>query len=300
VQLPDPVYLAIPGFILLLGAEMLYGRIRGKVQFKTRDTMASLAMGIGSLVAGAAFGFIFLAFAGAVRPYRIADIGWSWSAIAACFVLDDMLYYWWHRAAHRVRWLWAAHVNHHSSQHYNLSTALRQPWTDAFTPGLLFKAPLIILGFPLGMMAFVSGVNLVYQYWIHTEAVGRMPRAFEWLMNTPSHHRVHHATNPRYLDTNYAGVFIVWDRLFGTFAAEEASDPPHYGIVTNLTSFNPLVIAFHEWRAMGRDFLRARSLREIAGALLAPPGWRPDGLGQTTDVIKAHWAVEHRDRDFAA
>ncbi len=300
MHLPDPVYLAIPGFILLLAAEMAYGRLRGKVRFETRDTAASLTMGIGSLVTGAAFGFIFLAFAGALRPYRVADIGWSWTAIAVCFVLDDMLYYWWHRAAHRVRWLWAAHVNHHSSQHYNLSTALRQPWTSAFTPGLLFKAPLIVLGFPLGMMAFVSGANLVYQYWIHTEAIGRMPRAFEWLMNTPSHHRVHHATNPRYLDTNYAGVFIIWDRMFGTFVAEDATDPPQYGIVKNLASFNPLVIAFHEWLAMGRDLIRVRSPREVAGLLLAPPGWRPDGPGETTDAIKARWTAERRRRGLAA
>ena len=300
MQLPNPVYLAIPGFILLLAAEMLYGRRSGKVHFEARDTAASLAMGIGSLGTGVAFGFIFLAYAGTVRPYRVADIGWSWSAIAICFVLDDMLYYWWHRTAHRVRWLWAAHVNHHSSKRYNLSTALRQPWTSAFTPGLIFKTPLIILGFPLGMMAFVSGANLVYQYWIHTEAIGRMPRAFEWLMNTPSHHRAHHATNPRYLDTNYAGVFIIWDRVFGTFVAEDATDPPRYGIVKNLASFDPLAIAFHEWLAMGRDLLRARSPRDVAGILLAPPGWQPDGQGETTDAIKARWTAERRGSGPAA
>lgn len=291
MTLPSPVELATPGFILLVVAEMIFARFAGRARYEVRDTASSLAMGFGSVVAGAAFAFVFLAVAGALRPYRIADIGWSWSAIAVCFVLDDFLFYWWHRAAHRIRWLWANHVSHHSSQHYNLSTALRQPWTDVLTPGLLFKMPLVLLGFPIPMMAFAGGVNLVYQFWIHTEAVGRLPRTVEWLMNTPSHHRVHHATNARYLDANYAGVFIVWDRLFGSFAAEEASDPPRYGIVKNLMTFNPLKVAFHEWVAIARDLVRARSARAFAGYLFGPPGWSPDGDGETTDAIKARWAA---------
>lgn len=291
MTLPNPTQLATPAFILLVIAEMFFARSSGRARYEARDTATSLAMGFGSVVAGAASVFVFLAVAAAFRPYRLADIGWSWSAIAVCFVLDDFLFYWWHRAAHRIRWLWANHVSHHSSQHYNLSTALRQPWTDVLTPGLLFKMPLVLLGFPISMMAFAGGLNLVYQFWIHTEAVGKMPRTFEWLMNTPSHHRVHHATNARYLDANYAGVFIVWDRLFGSFVAEEANDPPRYGIVKNLMTFNPLKVAFHEWIAIARDLARACSLRAFTGYLFCPPGWSPDGDGETTDAIKTRWAA---------
>jgi len=288
---PNPTEVATPAFIVLVIAEMLAARYLRRGQYEARDTATSLMMGFGSTITGAMFAFVFVAFAGFVWKFRIATIGWSWAALAACFVLDDLAYYWWHRASHRVRWLWADHVQHHSSQHYNLSTALRQPWTGALTPGLLFRAPLILMGFPLPMIAFVHGVNLVYQFWIHTEAIGRLPRWFEAVMNTPSHHRVHHAVNARYLDANYAGVFIVWDRMFGSFVAETTNDPPRYGIVGNLASFNPLKVALHGWVSLAGDLLRAHSLREAALYLFAPPGWSPDDSRDTSDKIKARWAA---------
>lgn len=290
MNLPNPTEIATPTFIVLVVAEMLFARVTGRAHFEPRDTATSLVMGFGSVIAGAAFAFVFVGFANALAPYRIADLGWTWPVFVAALVLDDLAYYWWHRASHRVRWLWADHVQHHSSQHYNLTTALRQPVTGAFTPGLLFRAPLIVLGFPLPVIAFVHGINLVYQFWIHTEAIARCPAWFEAMMNTPSHHRVHHATNPRYLDSNYAGIFIVWDRLFGTFAAEEANDPPRYGIVKNLGTFNPLKVALHEWVGLMSDIGRAKGLREIAGFIFAPPGWSPDGSRETSDSIKANWA----------
>jgi sterol desaturase/sphingolipid hydroxylase (fatty acid hydroxylase superfamily) len=189
-----------------------------------------------------------------------------------------------------VRWLWADHVNHHSSQHYNLSTALRQPWFGVLAlPGFLFLVPLILIGFPLEMIAFVHGLNLVYQFWIHTETIGRFPRWIEAVMNTPSHHRVHHATNARYLDANYAGVLIVWDRMFGSFVEETQEDPPRYGIVGNIASFNPLKVATHGWVALGSDLAKSRSPREFVLYLFAPPGWSPDGSRDTSDTIKARW-----------
>lgn len=288
----DPVALAVPGFIVLVIAEMLFVRFTGRGRFEVRDTAASLAMGLGSTIVGAAFAFVFIGFARLVQPYALFDIAWSWPAAAACFVLDDLRYYWWHRASHRVRWLWADHVNHHSSQHYNLSTALRQPWFGVLAlPGLLFVAPLILIGFPLEMIVFVHGLNLVYQFWIHTEAVQRFPRWFEAVMNTPSHHRVHHAVNARYLDANYAGVLIVWDRMFGSFVAERADDPPRYGIVSNIASYNPIRIALHGWVALVHDLARARTPREFLSFLFAPPGWSPDGSRDTSETIKARWAA---------
>jgi sterol desaturase/sphingolipid hydroxylase (fatty acid hydroxylase superfamily) len=270
----DPVQLATPVFIALVIAEMIWARLNGRLRYEPRDTAASLLMGFGSVVAGGLFAFLFVWLAAALHSWRLIDIGWSWPAVAICFILDDFRYYWFHRASHRVRWLWASHVNHHSSQHYNLSTALRQSWTGSLTPELLFKAPLLVIGFPLPMILFVTGINLVYQFWIHTEAIDRLPAPLEWLFNTPSHHRVHHATNANYLDSNYAGVFIIWDRMFASFVPEDGRDPPHYGIVKNLNTFNPLKIAFHEWLGIARDLVQARSWREAGSYLLAPPRWR--------------------------
>jgi len=287
----DPVQLATPAFAVLVIAEMVFVRFTGRGRFEVKDTAASLMMGLGSVIVGALFAFLFVGFARLIMPFALFPIGWSWWAVVLCFVADDLRYYWWHRASHRVRWLWADHVNHHSSQHYNLSTALRQPWGGVLAlPGLLFLAPLVLLGFPLEMIAFVHGINLVYQFWIHTESIGRFPRAIEAVMNTPSHHRVHHATNARYLDANYAGVFIVWDRMFGTFVAETDEDPPRYGIIGQIASFNPLRIALHGWVSLAGDLIHAKSPREAVLYLFAPPGWSPDGSRETSDSIKARWA----------
>ena len=156
--------------------------------------------------------------------------------------------------------------------------------------------PLAFLGFPPAMILAQQSFNLFYQFWIHTEAVHRMPDWFEYLFNTPSHHRVHHASNPRYLDRNYAGVLMVWDRLFGTFVAESDEEPPHYGIVKNIGTFNPLAIAFHEWLAILRDLWRANSLREALGVVFGPPGWRPDGGGQTSKNIRSDWRLRQLPR----
>jgi sterol desaturase/sphingolipid hydroxylase (fatty acid hydroxylase superfamily) len=179
-------------------------------------------------------------------------------------------------------------VVHHSSRFYNLATALRQTWTGKLTLGAIFWLPLVLLGFPPEMVFLFTGISLIYQFWIHTEAIDRLG-PLELVLNTPSHHRVHHAVNPRYLDANYGGVLIVWDRLFGTFVAERADDRPIYGIVKNIDTFNPVRIAFHEWAAIGRDLAQARRWGEAAGYLFGPPGWSPDGSRRTTRAIKAEW-----------
>jgi sterol desaturase/sphingolipid hydroxylase (fatty acid hydroxylase superfamily) len=236
--------------------------------------------------------------------FRLFDLGFGWWVFVAAFVLDDVCYYWFHRTAHRVRWFWAAHVIHHSSQHYNLSTALRQTWTGFIAFGFLFTLPLYLIGFHPVIVAFVSGVNLIYQFWIHTEVIGRMPRWFEAVMNTPSHHRVHHATNPRYLDANFAGVFIIWDRMFGTFVEERGDDRPRYGLVRNLAGFNILWAAFHEWIGIARDVWSAPGWRNKIGYMVREPGWSHDGSRDTSRIIKARWHArqtgEARDRDALA
>lgn len=292
--MPDfsPTEYAVPGFVILVLIEMIWAWRKRQESYEARDTLTSLSFGLGSTVAGLLFGGFALALFLSVWEYRIFDFGtewWNvWWAWPLCFVLDDLKYYWVHRFGHRVRWFWASHVNHHSSQHYNLSTALRQSWTGAFTLGLLFALPLVLLGFHPVMIGICGGFNLIYQFWIHTEAIDRMPRWFEAVMNTPSHHRVHHATNPRYLDRNYAGVFIVWDKMFGTFEAETSEERIRYGIVRQLGSFNLIWAVFHEWTGMISDIWRA-PWRHKLSYLLRAPGWTHDGSRETSDMIRARW-----------
>ena len=293
--MPDfsPITYAIPAFVLLVLAEMVWARFRRPAAYEPRDTLTSLGIGLGSTVIGAITGIATLALLLWLYQFRLFDFGehwWLvWWAWPICFVADDFAYYWAHRLGHRVRWFWAAHVNHHSSQHYNLSTALRQSWTGFFAVGFIFTMPLVLLGFHPAMIAICHGFNLIYQFWIHTEAIGRMPRWFEAVMNTPSHHRVHHATNPRYLDRNFAGVFIVWDKAFGTFEPERDDEPIRYGIVKQLGTFHFLWSVFHEWVGMGRDIARA-PWRYKLSYLLREPGWSHDDSRETSDMIRARWA----------
>ncbi|MCZ8018820.1 sterol desaturase family protein [Novosphingobium sp.] len=287
-KLPNPVDYAVPFFILLIVIEMFWARRRAPEKYEPRDTLVSLSFGLGSTVASLIFGGAIYALMLQVWEFRPVTVPWTWWAWALCFVLDDFLYYVFHRSAHRVRWFWASHVNHHSSQHYNLSTALRQTWTGWLALSFVFKLPLAAIGFPPAMILFCTGVNLIYQFWIHTEAIKRFPRWFEALMNTPSHHRVHHATNPRYLDANYAGVFIIWDRIFGTFVAEVDDEPIRYGIVRQLGTFNLLYAVFHEWIGIARDVWSA-PWRHKLSYLWREPGWSHDGSRDTSDTIRARW-----------
>lgn len=282
MSLPNPVTWAVPAFVLLVLAEMIAVRLGARGRYDWRDTGASLLMGFGSTLAGGLVAGAIAAIAYALWQHRLFDIPVTWWTVALCFILDDLAYYWFHRTAHEVRWFWASHVIHHSSQHYNLSTALRQTWTGFLSMSFIFRLPLFLIGFDPAVVLFVGGLNLIYQFWIHTEVIDRLPWGLEAVLNTPSHHRVHHGTNPRYLDRNYAGVFIIWDRMFGTFEPE--AERPRYGIIHNLATFNPLLIATHEWLGIGRDVLAARSWRERWMSLAGPPGWRE---GSTAAAIKA-------------
>lgn len=286
------ILLAIPVFIGCMLLEAWAGRNGWRAVYTARDTRASLTMGVGSVVINALIGGMVVAAFAAVHRVALFDLGWSWPAWVACFFAEDLAYYWFHRVSHERRWFWASHVVHHSSQRYNLSTALRQTWTGKATLGFVFWLPLVFLGFEPGMVLFFTATSLLYQFWIHTEAIDRLPAALERVLNTPSHHRVHHGANPRYLDANYAGVLIVWDRLFGTFTAETAAEPVRYGLVKNIQTYHPLKIAFHEWLAIAQDVRAARTWREVALYLFGPPGWSPDGSRETSAMIQARWRAE--------
>jgi len=272
------LYYAIPGFVVLLLVEMVLARRRDVRGYEPRDTAASLAMGLGNVAVafvtkGTAFAFYALLY----ERFALFEIGYAWWAWPIVIIGDDLCYYWFHRVHHEVRLFWAAHVNHHSSRRYNLSTALRQSWTTPFT-GPVFWAPLAILGVEPMMILVAQSISLIYQFWIHTELIGQLG-PLEWVLNTPSHHRVHHGRNVRYLDRNYAGILIVWDRLFGTFEPE--GEPVDYGLSKNIQTFNPWRIAFHEWSAMLRDAWRAPDLATAARYALQPPGWSSDGSSLT-------------------
>jgi sterol desaturase/sphingolipid hydroxylase (fatty acid hydroxylase superfamily) len=290
----NPINYAIPGFILLVLLEMWWAKRNAPEKYEPRDTLTSLALGTGSQVAGALTGGAVFALSLWLYEHRLFDIGWAWWAFILCFILDDFAYYVFHRAAHRVRWFWASHVNHHSSQHYNLSTALRQTWTGFFALTFIFRIPLALAGFHPAMLLFCGAINLIYQFWIHTEAIGKLPRWFEYVMNTPSHHRVHHATNPRYLDANYAGTFVIWDRMFGSFVEEADDERIRYGIVKQLGTFNLLYSVFHEWIGIARDVWSAPWQHKL-GYLWRPPGWSHDGSRDTSDSIKARWAARQAE-----
>lgn len=291
----DVTLLAVPLYLLAIMIELVAVRYwHRKGEFETRDALTSLLMGTGNVVAGLLLGFVSVTALLWVWQFRFFDLGLHWWVFVAAFIFDDLRYYWYHRIAHRVRWVWAEHVNHHSSQHYNLTTALRQSWTGQITGMFILQVPLVLLGFHPAVIAFVYGFNLIYQFWIHTEAIGKMWKPVELIFNTPSHHRVHHATNPRYLDANFAGTLIIWDRLFGTFVEELPEDMPRYGIVRNIGTFNPVRVAFHEWVGMLKDvFAPGLSLRQRLMYMAAPPGWSHDGSRKTSEDLKADYVRLH-------
>jgi sterol desaturase/sphingolipid hydroxylase (fatty acid hydroxylase superfamily) len=279
----DLTIYAIPAFIFLMVVESVLtsrARLRG---YEARDTATSLTMGVGNVLIDLFMKSVHFVLLGAVATFALFDIAGNWWEWILLLIGTDFCYYWFHRLSHEVRFLWSAHVNHHSSRHYNLSTALRQSWTTPFT-SLLFYWPLALLGFDPAAILASSAINTIYQFWIHTEVIDRTG-PLEWVINTPSHHRVHHGRNVEYLDRNYGGILIVFDRLFGSFEPERA--PVDYGLTKNLDSFNPIVVAFHDWQAMIRQFRSAASWREALGYVFQPPGWSPNGESLTARQMRA-------------
>jgi sterol desaturase/sphingolipid hydroxylase (fatty acid hydroxylase superfamily) len=273
----DPATLAAPIYLAALlwerraaaGRQALGDkRIKG---YESRDTWVSLAMGTVSVVTAGAINLGVAAIAQALWPHRLADLGSGWPGWIAAMLGWDLAFYWAHRWQHEIRFFWAAHVNHHSSTHYNLATALRQPWLPLMF--LVTFPPLALLGVRPSMILVCGGLNLIYQFWIHTELVDKMPRWFEFVFNTPSHHRVHHGSNPQYLDRNHGGILILWDRLFGTFEPER--ERVIYGLTKNIRTFNPLRIFSHELFAMLRDVVRARTWGDRLMYVAGGPEWTP-------------------------
>ncbi len=290
-EMPNLIHYAIPFFALTVIIEIIATvRVQSK-DYEYKDAITSIVMGLGNVGIGLVSKGMVLFFLLLVYNYaRIFTIPFTWWAWILLLFADDLTYYWNHRIGHTARFFWASHIVHHSSQKYNLSTALRQTWTGSFT-SFIFYLWLPLLGFHPVMILMQMSISLIYQYWIHTELIRKMPRWFEFIFNTPSHHRVHHATNPQYLDRNHAGIFIIWDRMFGTFEPEV--EKPIYGLTKNIDTYNPLRIAFDEWYYLLKDFFGSKtSLLNRVKYLIKPPGWKHDGSGLLSSDLRKEW--EHK------
>lgn len=292
---PDVLMFAAPLFALSVAIEWwLISRRRVGGAYTGKDAWASMSMGVGNLASDILMGAISIGYLFWVWQFRLVDWGYGLGAILAALVAQDFVYYWKHFAAHKVRWFWSAHVVHHSSEHYNLSTALRQPWNNHITGHVLLSTPLVLLGIHPLLLGFVGALNLLYQFWIHTEAIGKMPRWFEAIFNTPSHHRVHHATNPRYLDSNFAGIFIIWDKMFGTFVPELDGEKITYGIVKPVGTFNPVKIAFIEMVNIFKDAAAPNlTFTQRLKYIFAPPGYSHDASRKGSGAIKQDYVNAH-------
>ncbi|PTL77591.1 sterol desaturase family protein [Vitiosangium sp. GDMCC 1.1324] len=276
------ITLSIPLFFLLMGVEWLCGRLQGRRVFRGPDVFANLALGAAQTVFGTvAVGLLAGAYV-TLYQYRLLDISTS-SALAWVVLMlgVDFCYYWFHRASHRMNLTWAAHAPHHQSEDYNLAVALRQgPVQPLFSR--VFYLPLAFLGFPPAMFATAAALNTLYQFWVHTELIGRLG-PLEWVLVTPSHHRVHHACNGRYLDKNHGGILIIWDRLFGTFEPE--AERVTYGTVKPVRTFNPLSAALAPFRELAALSWKTPRLWNKLELWFRPPEWYPPGVDAPTAEV---------------
>jgi len=287
----NPVILSIPLYFLLIGFELLHQAITRIKTYRTNDAITNISCGIFSQVTHALTGVLSIGLYQFVyQYYSIAEIEMNiWTGILL-FILVDFFYYWFHRASHEINFLWnTAHVVHHQSEDYNLSVALRQAsFGGVFS--MMFYLPLAFLGFSGYAFVTIKGLNLIYQFWIHTEAINKLPRWFEWIFNTPSHHRVHHGRNPKYIDRNHAGTLMLWDRMFGTFQQEE--EKPTYGVTKPTNTWNPVWANILPIVDMTKQVVSTPGFLNKLRVLFYKPGWQPAALGgyQTApDVQKSQY-----------
>ncbi|MEP5569533.1 MAG: sterol desaturase family protein [Halioglobus sp.] len=267
----DLTALALPAFALLMLAEAIITAIRGKEAYEWRDFGASMSQLAMNIAVKLGFDVLIIGLHFYLYQHRFFELGQGPLQWLFTLLVLDFMFYWYHRASHRVRFLWCAHVVHHSSERMNFGTALRQSPTGPLTRAL-FYWPLPLLGFDPLVIASAGAIATIYGFWTHTEMVRKLWAPLEYVFTTPSHHRVHHGSNPEYIDRNYANLLIIWDRLFGTFAEEKAS--VRYGLINNINTYNPLRIAFHEWGSLVVTSTKAGSIVSALKLWLHPPGWK--------------------------
>ena len=269
--------LAIPVFIFFMLLEYFIGKQQQKEFYQFADTITNLNIGMGNQLLYLFTKFIFFEF------YIFIYENWSFFSIETnlwtsliCLLAFDFVFYWTHRWGHEVNFLWGSHIVHHSSEEYNLSVALRQPWFSSLMTFFIYL-PFPLLGFDPLLFFTILAVDTLYQFWIHTKAINKLPYLIELIFNTPSHHRVHHAIEPKYIDKNYAGIFIIWDRLLGTFKQEEES--PTYGITNPLNSFNPIWANWEYFSFLFQESKRFTKWKDKIRIFFFPPGWQPKSFG---------------------
>ncbi|MFA0037672.1 sterol desaturase family protein [Vibrio chagasii] len=264
-----------PAFGVCMLLELRYLRRKGQADYSPREVLCNLALAALHQSADLLATFLLMPFFLWLHQYRVCDITLSPLTVLAAFLLQDFLYYWFHRASHRINWLWASHVAHHSSPRMNFSTTFRQSLTYPISGMWLFWTPLIFVGFPPRLIIAVVAINLGFQFFVHTRVVKRLGW-LEYVLNTPSHHRVHHAINPDYIDRNYAGVLIIWDRMFGTFTPERDGIMIGYGITEPVAPWEPLTVTFHRWKKMLSNVFTSEdaSLSQRLWYIVGPPDYR--------------------------
>jgi sterol desaturase/sphingolipid hydroxylase (fatty acid hydroxylase superfamily) len=289
---------ALPIFFIAILIEITAKKLlNARGTLNSVDDSVSIFMGLMSVVTNGAAAFITLGMLLWAEQFKVFDLPLTLTVIIACFILDDLRYYLHHRIAHRCRWPWAMHIIHHSSRRYSLAVALRQGWTKHFTGTTVLKIPLVLVGFNPILVIFCGALNAVYQFFLHTETIHKLPKWFEAVFNTPSHHRVHHGKNPEYLDSNYAGTLIIWDKIFGTFVPENENAYPDYGLVKDFETFNPFKIFIHEYWSILKDvFGSKRSLKDRLLYIVAPPGWSHDNSRKTSKDIKREYYKMLKDQ----
>ncbi len=279
--------LSFPFFLAVVLIEMYVDKKFDRGAYNTKDFWVSFSMAVITAIVEflpKLLAFIAFFYLHELSPLRDV-VGRQWWAWGILFFADDFAYYWFHRANHEVRLFWAGHVPHHSSEYMNFGTALRQGVGERLHK-YLFWLWIPLLGFDPVMMFLAMSINLLYQFWVHTELVDKLPRPIELIFNTPSHHRVHHASNIRYLDCNHAGALIIWDRLFGTFSEEKDFDKPVYGLTVNINSFNPAYVATHEYAAIWHDVRRAEKWSDKLKYIFYAPGWSHDGEDKRAKTLR--------------
>lgn len=273
----SPLIIAIPMYFTLMAIELVYESITNRKTYRLNDAITNISTGVLQQLSGTFLSILKVGLYLLMYEYAaLFRMEQTWLTFAIAFIAWDFCYYWEHRLAHEINLFWGGHSVHHQSEDYNLSVALRQSST-AFIWGLPIYLPMALLGVHPNHFILAGGINLLYQFWIHTEHIKKMPAWFEAVLNTPSHHRVHHGRDPKYLDKNYAGVFIIWDKWFGTFKEEE--ERPHYGTTKPLQSWNPVYANFAHYISIFRQVGQARSVKDGFCILFKPPGWLPDYLG---------------------
>lgn len=271
---------AIPMFLLLIAIELWVDHKRGSAYYRFNDAINSLSLGMVSRFTGVLKAILpFSIYIYIYNQWALFDLSQGIVAWVIAFVLYDMAYYWAHRFNHRISVMWGSHVVHHNSEEYNLTTALRQTSSPSLFAWLVYL-PLAVIGIDPIIFISCASLNLIYQFWVHTRHVDKMPAWFEAIMVTPSHHRVHHALNRDYIDKNYAGVFIIWDKLFGSFQAEKDDINIVYGVSNQLSSWNPIWANLQVYWQLMLDAWRTRNIVDKFKVFFMPPGWRPEDVNQ--------------------